>query len=319
MVSARRGSCPTVAPAPASGRRVAASSSAPGTSTPSGSRSTTRWLRFRSSTSATRYGASIVGILDYNFGNFELLPTATPAGVDNHLTREVTAPIAHPDVISIGTFNVENLDPNDDPSKFQELASLIVQNLRSPDVLSLEEIQDNNGPTNDGTVDATDTLNELIAAIQSEGGPAYDFRQINPVNNADGGEPGGNIRVGFLFRTDRGVAFVDRPGGGRDDGDNGRRRAEWTAAVRKPRSDRSDKPCLQQQPQAAGRRVHVQRPPLLRHHEPLQLEGRRPAAVRQVPAADAHDRGPAPRSRRRSSTTSSMTSWPSIPRPRSSC
>jgi uncharacterized protein len=27
------------------------------------------------------------------------------------------------------------------------------------------------------------------------------------------GEPGGNIRVGFLFRVDRGLEFVDRPGG----------------------------------------------------------------------------------------------------------
>jgi predicted extracellular nuclease len=159
------------------------------------------------------YGAAIVGVLDYNFGNFELLPTASPTGVDKGLAREVTAPITHPDVISIGTFNVENLDPGDPDAKFQQLASLIVHNLRSPDVLSLEEIQDSNGPTNDGTVDATLTLNELVAAIHSEGGPAYEFRQINPLNNQDGGEPGGNIRVGFLFRTDRGVAFVDRPGG----------------------------------------------------------------------------------------------------------
>ena len=27
-------------------------------------------------------------------------------------------------------------------------------------------------------------------------------------------EPGANIRVGFLIRTDRGLTFVDRPGGG---------------------------------------------------------------------------------------------------------
>ena len=46
------------------------------------------------------------------------------------------------------------------------VASLIVQNMRSPDLLSLEEIQDNNGAMNDGTVDATATLTELAAAIQ---------------------------------------------------------------------------------------------------------------------------------------------------------
>ena len=56
------------------------------------------------------------------------------------------------------------------------------------------------------------TATRLIAAIQAAGGPVYHFRQINPVNNQDGGEPGGNIRVGFLFRTDRGLSFVDRPG-----------------------------------------------------------------------------------------------------------
>jgi predicted extracellular nuclease len=33
------------------------------------------------------------------------------------------------------------------------------------------------------------------------------------VDDEDGGQPGGNIRVGFLFRTDRGLTFVDRPGG----------------------------------------------------------------------------------------------------------
>src|SRR6185295_6190342 len=33
------------------------------------------------------------------------------------------------------------------------------------------------------------------------------------VDDQDGGEPGGNIRQIFMFRTDRGVSFIDRPGG----------------------------------------------------------------------------------------------------------
>jgi hypothetical protein len=32
------------------------------------------------------------------------------------------------------------------------------------------------------------------------------------VNNQDGGQPGGNIRQVFFFRTDRGLTFVDKPG-----------------------------------------------------------------------------------------------------------
>ena len=73
-------------------------------------------------------------------------------------------------------------------------------------------MQDNDGPANTLVTDASQSFAQLIAAIQSAGGPTYAFRQINPVDDQDGGQPGGNIRVGFLFRTDRGLEFVDRPG-----------------------------------------------------------------------------------------------------------
>ena len=153
-----------------------------------------------------------VGVLDYSFGNFKLNVTQALTRVDNGLAREVTtAPGAGE--LAVATFNVENLRPTDPPSKFDALADQIVNHLRSPDVIALEEIQDNSGATNNGVVDANVTLDQLVAAIAAAGGPAYQWRQINPVNNADGGEPGGNIRVGFLYRTDRGLAFVDRPGG----------------------------------------------------------------------------------------------------------
>ncbi|HEU0246446.1 MAG TPA: Ig-like domain-containing protein [Gaiellaceae bacterium] len=158
------------------------------------------------------FGAPLAGVLDYSFGNFKLLVTTSPTVVPGGLTRE-TVPGPGVGELSIATFNVENLDPTDPPSKFADLAGLIVNNLGSPDLLSLEEVQDNNGPTNDAVVDASATFDQLIAAVQAAGGPAYQFRQINPLDDQDGGEPGGNIRVGFLFRTDRGLQFVDRPGG----------------------------------------------------------------------------------------------------------
>ena len=67
--------------------------------------------------------------------------------------------------------------------------------------------------TNDGVVDAAATYNTLINAIQAAGGPTYQFRNINPADDQDGGEPGGNIRVGFLFNSAR-VSFTDRSGAG---------------------------------------------------------------------------------------------------------
>ena len=153
----------------------------------------------------------IVGVVDYDFGNFMVNVPTPPTRIADGVTRETAAaPGAHQ--LTIATFNVENLDPGD--ATFATMANLIVNNLRSPDIISLEEIQDNDGATNSGTVDATTTLTKLRDAIVAAGGPTYAWREIDPVNNADGGEPGGNIRQAFFFRVDRGVTFVDRPGAG---------------------------------------------------------------------------------------------------------
>jgi predicted extracellular nuclease len=153
-----------------------------------------------------------VGVMDYSFANFKLYVTEPLTRVDGGLQREATrAPTDHE--IVVGTYNVENLDPGDGPAAFARHAGLIVNNLKSPDLIAIEEVQDNDGATDSGTTSASLSWSMLVAAIKAAGGPAYQFRQIDPVNNEDGGQPGGNIRVGFLFRTDRGLEFIDRPGG----------------------------------------------------------------------------------------------------------
>ncbi len=157
------------------------------------------------------FPGATVGVLSYDFGNFELLPLMSPVAVSGGLQRETTQAAAENE-LSVATFNVENLDPSDAPT-IPRLAAIIVDNLRSPDLIGIEEMQDNTGGLNDGTTAANLSWNALISAIVAEGGPAYEYRQIDPQNNQDGGQPGGNIRVGFLFRPDRGLAFVDRPGG----------------------------------------------------------------------------------------------------------
>ena len=155
--------------------------------------------------------STVIGVMDYSFGNFKLLVTSTPTLTDGDLTRETTRVPADYE-IAAGTYNVENLAPTSGVA-FARHADIIVNHLRSPDLLAIEEIQDNSGPTNDGVTDASVTWSMLIQAIQAAGGPLYQYRQIDPLNNQDGGVPGGNIRTGFLFRTDRGLEFIDRPGG----------------------------------------------------------------------------------------------------------
>ena len=154
---------------------------------------------------------TVVGVLDYSFGNFKLLATETPTATGG-VTRETTSLVGNVDALTVAAFNAENLDPADGMAKFSQLAEIVVSRLRSPDILTIEEVQDNNGATNNSVVDASTTFQLLLTAILDAGGPAYQYRQIDPVDDQDGGEPGGNIRVGFLFNPTR-VSFVDRPGG----------------------------------------------------------------------------------------------------------
>jgi uncharacterized protein len=160
------------------------------------------------------FSSPIVAVADYSFDNYKYYPLAD-ATATGALQREVTD-TPSTNELAIASFNVENLAPTDSPAKFAGLADTLINNLKAPDVVAVEEIQDNDGVTG-GTAslvtDASVTWNTLIAAIAAAGGPTYQYRQIDPVDDQDGGAPGGNIRQGFLFRTDRGLAFVDRPGG----------------------------------------------------------------------------------------------------------
>ncbi|MFC4332393.1 endonuclease/exonuclease/phosphatase family protein [Streptomyces andamanensis] len=151
------------------------------------------------------------GPLDYTqYGGYTLVANRIGALESGGLRRESTRKQSR-DELAVATYNVENLDPSD--TTFAAHASAIVNNLRSPDIVSLEEIQDDNGATDDGTVTAGVTMAKLIDAIVAAGGPRYEWRSIDPVNDQDGGEPGGNIRQAFLFNPAR-VSFTDRPGGG---------------------------------------------------------------------------------------------------------
>ena len=150
----------------------------------------------------------VEGVVDYNANNFNVRVITAPAVLSNDLQRETTALTSDANHLRVATFNVENLRPQDGATKFNALAQAIVGNLGAPDILNLEEVQDNSGATNNGVVDASQTLQMLVDAIAAAGGPRYEWRQINPVNNRDGGEPGGNIRTVFLFDPAR-VEFVE--------------------------------------------------------------------------------------------------------------
>ncbi|WP_326700739.1 lamin tail domain-containing protein [Streptomyces sp. NBC_01754] len=152
------------------------------------------------------------GVLDYaSYGGYNVQATRLGRHVDKKLRREVTRKQKR-DELAVATYNVENLDALDDQADFDTLASGVAVNLASPDIVSLEEIQDDNGAVNDGTVGSEATLERFADAIVAAGGPRYSWRYIAPEDGKDGGEPGGNIRNVFLFNPKR-VSFTDRAGG----------------------------------------------------------------------------------------------------------
>ncbi|MET8171901.1 endonuclease/exonuclease/phosphatase family protein [Streptomyces clavifer] len=155
---------------------------------------------------------STTGVIDYaSFGGYNLQATELGTLTDNGLRREVTRKQKRKE-LAVATYNVENLDALDEQAKFDTLASGVAVSLSSPDIVSLEEIQDDNGATNDGTVGSEATLKRFTDAIVAAGGPRYAWRYVAPADGRDGGEPGGNIRNVFLFNPER-VDFVDRAGG----------------------------------------------------------------------------------------------------------
>ena len=92
---------------------------------------------------------------------------------------------------------VDNFDPKSD--HLTSVSNHIANFLQSPDIVFLQEIQDNSGETDDGTVDGSTTLTNLVDSISGQGGITYNFTEINPQNDLDGGIPGGNIRVAYLY------------------------------------------------------------------------------------------------------------------------
>jgi len=147
-----------------------------------------------------RLEGPVDGVLHYSYGNFKVLNTAdvslrTAAPVDSVGTNLVP----DDDHITVATFNVENLHRASHEGKFAALAEIIVRRLGTPTILAVQEIQDDSGPEDDGTVSSEGTLQRLAASIEASGGPRYQWTRIDPENNADGGRPGSNIRVALLF------------------------------------------------------------------------------------------------------------------------
>ncbi|GFF94304.1 hypothetical protein IFM53868_07500 [Aspergillus udagawae] len=151
----------------------------------------------------TKLGDSIgdiTGVIAPAYGYYALLPLTALTVTGSNSTAAAATELESTGTcgaVTVGSYNVNNLGP--DSTTLPKIAQHIAQYLKSPTLVFLQEIQDDDGPTDDGVVSANKTLSTLVQSIADQGGINYAFIDIDPVNKEDGGQPGGNIRVAYLY------------------------------------------------------------------------------------------------------------------------
>jgi len=191
----------------------------------------------------------VVGAVFYTFGKYRIEVTQQLSLVDgpDPSQQAPPTPIDRGQAFAVASFNMENLydyrdDPNDgcdfvgnagcpgvDPpfdyvpdseaayqARLADLAQQIVDNLLAPDILMVQEAEDQDiclvsgGALVCGSQDNADgqpdVLQELALAIQAAGGPAYAVGL-----DRDGADDRG-IVAGFMWRADRVQLLAARPG-----------------------------------------------------------------------------------------------------------
>ncbi|RPD62220.1 DNase I-like protein [Lentinus tigrinus ALCF2SS1-7] len=159
----------------------------------------------------------ITGVIVYQFGFYYILPLTAPVVASTPSSVIPPATIKPTDdecTLVIGDYNVENMAPTS--SHMSTVANHIANFLNTPDIMFVQEIQDNSGATDNGVVIANLTLTNLVTAVANAGNASstYSFLEIAPENDTDGGQPGGNIRQAYLFNSTKFALVPGSPAGG---------------------------------------------------------------------------------------------------------
>ena len=168
------------------------------------------------------FNENITGVVTYKNKTYKIDPSSVPAIQDGGLKREVSKIYPSEDKLTIASYNIENFSANNKghdetpEEKVDKIANSFIKEVHSPDIITLIEVQDNNGGINDGTVDGVKSGEKLAQRIKSLGGPDYKYTEIAPVDGKDGGKPGANIRVAYLYNPKR-VTLIGKEKGGSEE------------------------------------------------------------------------------------------------------
>lgn len=154
------------------------------------------------------FAGPLTGVVGYSFQNYKIytsLDEMRRAHTVGNAQPETTTIVKSEDKLTIASYNLENFSNNKKTTtddKARKLARAFAIDMQSPDIIGVTEVQDNNGP-DAGDSKANQSYERLIQAISDAGGAQYEYVNIDPVNNEDGGQPNANIRVGFLYNPSR--------------------------------------------------------------------------------------------------------------------
>ena len=168
------------------------------------------------------FNENISGVVTYRNKTYKIYPNSVPKLQDGGLKREVSKIYPAEDKLTIASYNIENFSANNNghdetpEEKVDKIANSFIKEVHSPDIITLIEVQDNNGGVNDGTVDGVKSGEKLAQRIKSLGGPDYKYTEIAPVDGKDGGKPGANIRVAYLYNPKR-VTLIGKEKGGSEE------------------------------------------------------------------------------------------------------
>ena len=96
----------------------------------------------------------------------------------------------------------QDIDDDWGDGRFHSLAKAVVLQANTPDIVALQEIQDNDGAEMTAVIDAGLTYQGLIKTISELCDVEYEWVDIAPQVGADGGQPGGGIRNGYLYNPE---------------------------------------------------------------------------------------------------------------------
>lgn len=162
------------------------------------------------------FNEPIVGVMDYDFGNYRVQPLSKPVLSKNVPFTASAARGTQADwELAVATYNLENFNSLQEVERSKQIATEIVEMLKAPDILVLQEILDDDGSLDSGPVGAERNIASLIDDVvdASKGAVVYKALNIDPARNMDGGVTGGNIRTVILYQTNRGLLLPGAPAG----------------------------------------------------------------------------------------------------------